>query len=70
VSDSKTITITYSQGWSIISGIAIAVFVLTMIYFRFSAMETSLETLEEREIKKHDRQEQKIEAILKKKLKL
>ena len=63
--DSKTITITYSQGWSIISGIAIAVFVLTMIYFRFLAMETSLETLEEREIKKHDRQEQKIEAILK-----
>lgn len=31
----KTITLTYSQAWSVASSIAVAVFVLTMIYASF-----------------------------------
>lgn len=65
MNDSKTITVTLSQGWSIISGIAIAVFALTMIFSRFIAVEDSLKVIEEREIKKHNRQQEQIDAIIK-----
>jgi CBS domain containing-hemolysin-like protein len=64
VADPKTITVTYSQGWSIISGLAVGIFVLSMIFFRFLAMEIAITTLEEREIKKHNRQQEQIDYLI------
>jgi len=47
----KTITLTYSQAWSIASSIGVAVFVLTMIYASFidvrSTQEAGMKLFEE-----------------------
>jgi len=65
MTESKTVTLTYSQVWAILSTYAVGIFVLAMIFFRFLAMEIALSTLEDREIKKHNRQQEKIDGLMK-----
>ena len=74
VTDTKTFSFTINQLWSIISGVAVGVFVLTMIFARFISVEQRqiqneqmfeemLRVIESREIKKHNRQQEDIDKL-------